>query len=144
MLYVATYRMAEAWHQRKHGWLLDLYILATSKVISGQVLTCDGAHHWLQTNQSKTDSRWWMWAYLCDESILVLPSLTVGVDKVLHLTQMVLFRLLEAVARLGHALLEVIPHIRVLLHKDSILIDCGGKQEGLNFRLPTMVMCCTF
>ena len=28
------------------GWLLEYYILTPSKVISGQVLTCDSAHIW--------------------------------------------------------------------------------------------------
>ena len=30
----------------KVGWLLEFYILATSKVISGWVLTYDSAHSW--------------------------------------------------------------------------------------------------
>ena len=28
------------------GWLLEIYILAISKVISGQVLTFDSVHSW--------------------------------------------------------------------------------------------------
>ena len=28
------------------GWLLELYVLATSKVISGQLPICDTAHSW--------------------------------------------------------------------------------------------------
>ena len=27
-------------------WMLEVYILATSKVISGRVPTCDSAHSW--------------------------------------------------------------------------------------------------
>ena len=32
------------WHI--HGWLLEFHLLATSKVIAGQVPTCDSAHSW--------------------------------------------------------------------------------------------------
>ena len=28
------------------GWLLEFYVLATSKVISGEVQICDSAHLW--------------------------------------------------------------------------------------------------
>ena len=31
---------------KRIGWLLELYILATSKVISGSAPTCDSAHSW--------------------------------------------------------------------------------------------------
>ena len=36
-----------AWSgQMMVGWLLEACILATSKVISGWILTCDSAHSW--------------------------------------------------------------------------------------------------
>ena len=37
-----------SWYERGHhiSWFLKLYILTTSKVISGWVATCDSAHLW--------------------------------------------------------------------------------------------------
>ena len=39
------------------GWLLEFYVLTTSKVMSAQVPTCDSAHSWRLYNAASLRNR---------------------------------------------------------------------------------------
>ena len=82
-----------------NGWLLKVYILATSKFISGQVPTCDSAHSWLRYSttalgdQAASTMNWYhtQWHYPDTEStshcpVLIMPSAWLGSDKYQVLT----------------------------------------------------------